>query len=367
MQRRSRDPRLAPRPPGAAPPLAPLRPGSCKAGSSRFSGAAPRPHPWLSAAAGLWGQSIRGAAQSLQRPLAASPGPCTCPPWTTPTLPRGSRLSAGFPQGAAACPQEPKVTQTTPRVPTRSRVHLPKLLAGPRLTGSESTVKPGGRGQAGARRQLPGAPRCPSRPCCAPSATSTIRSSELGSLKGSWSPPGVQLEVPRAGGPQTCGWRRTPLSAGGAHGVRTDLRRETLSWSRRAGVSPPRDLSRGKGAVLPDPPFQGHSRRTRRQDPNPPAHSPGLPRPSGGAETHTVSASRAGSGLDLSAHRFPHLQARTCSTPPSAVATPPASAVSLGSHRAARRLPLPLDHVVFFQVRISTSIIFFLFSEPCGP
>lgn len=119
----------------------------------------------------------------------------------------------------------------------------------------------------------------------------------------------MQLEVPRAGGPQTCGWRRTPLSAGGAHGVRTDLRRETLSWSRRAGVSPPRDLSRGKGAVLPDPPFQGHSRRTRRQDPNPPAHSPGLPRPSGGAETHTVSASRAGSGLDLSSHRFPHLQA----------------------------------------------------------
>lgn len=97
MQGRSRDPRLAPRPPGAAPPLAPLRPGSCKAGSSRFSGAAPRPHPWLSAAAGLWGQSIRGAAQSPQRPPAASPGPCTCPPWTTPTLPRGSRLSAGFP------------------------------------------------------------------------------------------------------------------------------------------------------------------------------------------------------------------------------------------------------------------------------
>lgn len=73
--------------------------------------------PRLSAAFGFWRHSLRGAAQSLQRLLAARPGPCTCPPSATPTLPRGSRLSAGFPSRAQpACPQEPRFTQTAPRV-----------------------------------------------------------------------------------------------------------------------------------------------------------------------------------------------------------------------------------------------------------
>lgn len=188
MQGRSRDCRLAPRPLGL-PHLWPLS-GQAPAKQGPL-GSLERP-PGLS----------RGSAQlrfvGTEHPRCCSEPPA--PPSGQPrTLhvsslddthtPEGLPLVCGVPlQGAAACPQEPSVTQTTPRVPTRSRVHLPKLLAGPRLTGSESTVKPGGRGQAGARRQLPGAPRCPSRPCCAPSATSTIRSSELGSLKGSWSP-----------------------------------------------------------------------------------------------------------------------------------------------------------------------------------
>lgn len=54
MLGRGRDPRPAPRPPGAAPLLAPLRPNAWRARSSRSSRAARRPHC-----------AARGSAQPL--------------------------------------------------------------------------------------------------------------------------------------------------------------------------------------------------------------------------------------------------------------------------------------------------------------